>query len=527
MDFLKSLSQRPLLTSISALATALIIHILYRGYRQRRFYRNLPGPPHSWLFGHLKVLGEIASLMPPNCHPQIYYTEIARRYSLSGIFYLDLWPIGPPSVVLSDPDLLDEITVRKPLPQHPHAEEFLNTIIGRGAIAGVNGPVWKWLHHAMAPAFSWSHIRSLTGVMVDECGIFRQNLDKLASTGEVFSMEDLSGRLIFDVISRIVFNFPLNAQTTGSQDLDDLRELIVLANKQMDISVALNPLVRIARWWRRRSVLKRLHPSVRGKIHERLGLLVEGGVVPSRRDPTGILDLMLREYVEGKKMTREDESILLTNINGLLIGGHGTTTDSLCFIYMLLSKSPHVVSNLLREHSSLTPQSLVSSPESLQHLPYTEAVITEALRLFPVGFGVRQAAPGATLTYGGKTLPIDNGLAICTNGHDAHYNERFFPDPTEFRPERWLNDQLPRSYFRTFGRGLRACLGKNLAMNELKIILILTLRDYEFECAEVELGKANTVYTNLDAVYGDVVFQELGLEGKPRGGMMMTVKKRV
>jgi hypothetical protein len=60
----------------------------------------------------------------------------------------------------------------------------------------------------------------------------------------------------------------------------------------------------------------------------------------------------------------------------------------------------------------------------------------------------------------------------------------------------------------------------------LRIILLMTLRDYEFECAGLKPNaQPKTTYTELDTVFGDIVFQELGLEARPRGGMMMTCKK--
>ncbi|KAL6357151.1 hypothetical protein LRP88_10770 [Fusarium phalaenopsidis] len=507
MDVLNKLTayavQRPVFVSAWTLTVALVLNVIYKGYRQRRFYRNLPGPPHSWLFGHLKVMGEMSALVPPNCHPQLYFTEMARRYNLDGIFYVDLWPVGPGSCLVTDPDLLDQITVRKILPHHPMAEDFLSAMIGRGSIGGANG------------------------LFVDECVQFRKNLDKLAATGEVFSMEHLSARLIFDVIARIVFNFPLHAQTTGSQDLEDLRELILLVEGQSDITIAYNPVEQIKRWWRRRQVLGRLHPSILGKIHERFEMLVNEKIVPSRKDPNSILDLMLREHVDQEGMTKEnaklskaDVDLLLTNIKALLVGGHGTTTDTLCMLQEHIEQ--------LGPDTEVSTQTMVETPELLQKLPYTDAVIKETLRMFPVGYGVREGPPGAKVTYKGRDLPVDHGVAVSTQGHDMHYNTRFFPDPTVFRPERWLGpEEIPRSYFRTFGRGPRACLGQNLATNELKVILVMTVRDYSFECAGLKPNdKPKTTYTDLDRVYGDIVFQELGLEAKPRGGMMMTVKKR-
>ena len=60
----------------------------------------------------------------------------------------------------------------------------------------------------------------------------------------------------------------------------------------------------------------------------------------------------------------------------------------------------------------------------------------------------------------------------------------------------------------------------------MKVILIMTVRDYEFECVGLVPNKVpKTRYTDLDTIYGDVIFQELGLEAKPPGGVDMRVRK--
>ena len=134
----------------------------------------------------------------------------------------------------------------------------------------------------------------------------------------------------------------------------------------------------------------------------------------------------------------------------------------------------------------------------------------------------------AKLSYNGQEYPIDNHAVIVVTGHTVHYNPLYYPNPAKFQPERFLDPEnvIPRSHFRTFGHGPRACLGQNLAQDELRIILLMTLRDYEFECAGLKPNsQPKTAYTELDTVFGDIVFQELGLEARPRGGMMMTCKK--
>ncbi|KAG0646995.1 Cytochrome P450 monooxygenase aflN [Hyphodiscus hymeniophilus] len=553
------MNSKPLLAVFFTLASAWLIQFFYRFYTRRRFFKGLPQPPHSMLWGHLKIMGEVAATLPPNMHPQAYLTAIAHKYDLHGIFYIDLWPISGPQVVLTDPDLMDQVTLIKPTNVHPMADDFLAPMVGRNGIATSNGAVWKKTHNAMAPAFSWGHIRSLTGLIVEECEHFRSSLDKLAMSGKTFSMEALGTRLVFDVIARVVFNLSLNAQTKGSTYLDDLMEMIALSEAQLSF----NPVVKMRAWLRRKHVLGRLHPSITEKIMERFNLLREEKIVPSRKDPYSILDLMLREQlqeVQGEGNAAQDLSpeyleLMITKWprhndkytlrkNAIVLEPLKSFVLTIQYIYMLLSKNPKVLQKLRDEHTRVFHSDptesiniLQDSPAKLNELEYTTAVIKETLRLFPVGFMVREAEPGATIRYNDTEYPIaGNDLVLVTTPHTVHYDPKFFANPASFQPERWLDAdaEIPRSYFRTFGRGPRACLGQNLAQDELRIILLCTVREFAFEMvgmAGQDALKVNaeprTSYTDLDTVFGDCVFQALAIEARPRGGMWMRVEKSV
>ena len=183
----------------------------------------------------------------------------------------------------------------------------------------------------MNPSFASGHIKNLSAVVVEECTTFRETLRALAKEGKPFDLEVKGAELIFDVIARIVYNFPLEAQSKGSQTLVDLRELVHL----VEAGLSINPIDKLKVWWRRDQVARRLDASVKAKIRERYEALKDDKIVPSRKNPYSILDLMLREQLmqaEGEDMKDLDpefEKLLITNIKGLLLGGHGTTNDTL------------------------------------------------------------------------------------------------------------------------------------------------------------------------------------------------------
>ena len=153
----------------------------------------------------------------------------------------------------------------------------------------------------MNPSFASSHVKNLSSIIIEECMTFRSTLKSLARAGKPFDMEAKGAELIFDVIARIVYNFPLDAQRTGSQTLSDLRELTHL----VEAGLSLNPVVKLKAWWRRGALTSRLDAAVRGKIVERYELLRSEKVVPSRKDPYSTLDLMLREQLTKADGVRE------------------------------------------------------------------------------------------------------------------------------------------------------------------------------------------------------------------------------
>jgi cytochrome P450 len=111
--------------------------------------------------------------------------------------------------------------------------------------------------------------------------------------------------------------------------------------------------------------------------------------------------------------------------------------------------------------------------------------------------------------------------------HTIHYDPEIFPSPGKFDPARFLDPNVvPAGSWRPFERGPRACVGRDLAMDELRVVLLLTVRDFDFECASIEPRTTpRASFTDLDLQLGDLAFQENAFSAKPRGGTMMRVRR--
>lgn len=161
----------------------------------------------------------------------------------------------------------------------------------------------------------------------------------------------------------------------------------------------------------------------------------------------------------------------------LVTAGGETTSLTLTTVTFHMLANPHIRAKLeteLREHFPDCEK--VIGYRELAKLPYLTACLNEGLRLSsPVSGRLPRIDPSASpIGYGDYVLPA--GTVISMSPRHTHYDPSIYPDPTAFRPERWLEDpvhagMLKERYLVPFGKDARACVGKNLAMAELFAIL--------------------------------------------------------
>jgi cytochrome P450 family 135 len=113
---------------------------------------------------------------------------------------------------------------------------------------------------------------------------------------------------------------------------------------------------------------------------------------------------------------------------------------------------------------------------------YLEALVQEILRLRPIVPAILRAA-SADVELGGYRLPAGTRIAIPI--HLVHRRGSDYREPTEFRPERFL-EQPPGTYtWIPFGGGTRRCVGASFAQLEMKIVLRALLERAELTPAVV------------------------------------------
>ena len=248
-----------------------------------------------------------------------------------------------------------------------------------------------------------------------------------------------------------------------------------------------------------------------------------------------IIDLALDEYLEdqpGSKTTRSIDmtfkSFAISQMKVFVLAGHDTTSSTLCYIYYLLSKHPSALDQVRVEHDGVFGSDLsqISSvveenPHALNQLPFTVAVIKEAMRLFPAASSTRKGEPGFFLEENDRYYPTE-GFIVWSLHQAIHREPLYWPEPDAFIPERWLVNKDDPLYpvkgaWRGFEFGPRNCIGQELAMLEMKLVMVMTLREFDVRSSYDEWDRIR-VKLGPRTVSGERAYQVLDGTTRPADG---------
>lgn len=146
-----------------------------------------------------------ARSLPPDADPQSYAHYIRTKYGLGDFFYLDLWPVAIPQLVIVEPELAAQIAQGKaPFDKGPMVRQYLGPLVGKKAMVAANGHDWKISRRLFAPGLLHGNLLQHVPDCVDDCLKFRDELVKHAKNGDIFPLESLCARLIFNIATRII-----------------------------------------------------------------------------------------------------------------------------------------------------------------------------------------------------------------------------------------------------------------------------------------------------------------------------------
>ncbi|MFK0160271.1 cytochrome P450 [Streptomyces sp. NPDC090499] len=170
------------------------------------------------------------------------------------------------------------------------------------------------------------------------------------------------------------------------------------------------------------------------------------------------------------------EEAVLDTLPGITVATFETPSRAAGWILLHLALHPGAADRVAAEATLLPEDPAATDSTHLGSLRYTQALVSEVLRLYPPSWLLTRRTPRQTQL---ADYTIDAGSTVLVCPYTAHRDAREFAEPDEFRPERWLDDSGSRAkpgVFLSFGTGPHGCEGTSLAMAMLTLLTAQTAR---------------------------------------------------
>ncbi|CAO3649524.1 unnamed protein product [Mucor fragilis] len=386
--------------------------------------------------------------------------------------YGEVVRLGPTFVSIADKNMLKQILVTEDFPKAKIYDAFQKK--GDHTLFSTRDAVWhKKRRRIVSPAFSIKYLNSMEPFMAKVAESLVYKIDsEIALHGDKdnYASVDIWGlaqRLALDVIGETAFGQTFNMRLVSSA-----RKAVLKNGGEPDPQL---------KEFMTDVIQERLKNSKKGEAEQRKDIL---------------------QFLINVQQTAEaDDSLTVDSIISettlFLIAGSETTSNSIGFAFIHLLQNPDKLKTLYQELDTVDfePGQVVLHHEQVKHLPYLNAVINETLRMDNVAAaGIFRQAPKDTMLDGRVFVPKDTTIG-CNILH-AQVNSKYWPHPHEFKPERWFEDSQNNGEtsdleaFFTFSVGTRNCIGKNFALQEMRLVIATLLKTYEIQPIEAEMEEA-------------------------------------
>lgn len=374
-----------------------------------------------------------------------------------------------PMVMISDPEAIKALYKGRENGLPPGRTLTLEPVMGSRSVLLLEGADHISRRKAMLPAFHGERMRNYESLIAE---VTRAELARWR-VGTSFPIHPRMQGVTLEVILRAVFGI------TDPARLERMRGLLTqmladLASPRLQLRVLL------ARRFGRHDPMEDVRRQ--GKAADEL---IQSEIAERRADSSAIerediLSMLMAARFEGGDEIGDEE--LRDQLITLLLAGHETTATALAWTFDLLLRHPRALTQLRAELESGKDE-------------YLRAVIAESLRLRPV-VPLAGRRLQSELRMNGHVLP--EGTDVTPAIWLAHTNPDVYPDPLEFRPERFLDDPPETYAWIPFGGGVRRCLGAAFAEFEMRVVLreVLLRFDLELESSRPErIARRNITFS--------------------------------
>ncbi|XP_073434897.1 cytochrome P450 4V2-like isoform X1 [Dendrobates tinctorius] len=445
----------------------------------------------------------------------IEYTEALRHLPL-----IKLW-LGPiPFLILYHAETIEPILSTSKHMDKSFAYKFLHPWLGLGLLTST-GDKWRSRRKMITPSFHFAILSEFLEVMNEQSKILVEKLNGRAGKGTFNCFMDVT-LCALDIICETAMGRKIQAQSNSDSDyIRAIYEMSDMIQCRQRMPWLWSDFIyyRLKTGKRHNENLKILHSFTDQTILERAQELknVKSNVdqdddseTKNTKKRSAFLDMLLKATDEaGNTMSHKD---IREEVDTFMFEGHDTTAAALNWSLFLLGSHPEVQKKVHKElDDTFELDSYIVDVQAcylccfnaaakdkfgkgqsdrpvtmddMKKLRYLEAVVKEALRIFPsVPFFARTITEDCKIR--GFTVP--KGVNVVIVPYALHRDPEYFPEPEEFKPERFFSENAsgrnPYAYI-PFSAGLRNCIGQRFALMEEKVVLSAILRNFTVKASQ-------------------------------------------
>jgi cytochrome P450 len=444
---------------------------------------NLPGPPRLPLIG--------------NAHQIIRSSSMHRTFEKWAERYGPIVRVNVGrrrAIIISDFDEINKILRNRPdgFRRWSEQQKINHELMRSNSLIYAEGTDWKRQRRLVVTALNTNHLHLYFDIIATSTERLHRRLVNAAREGRVINIqEDLTAYTV-DITSALVFGQDINTLERGENELDGhIRLLMRMVARRLATPIP------YWRWFKLPAdralehsvaeILRAIHEFIeqaRTRMSERPEL---------RQAPENFMEGMIAAQETDGSYT-DDE--IIGNTLAILTAGEDTTALTMGWAVWFLASRPDMQNRLAQEAEILGEHQFPCDHETVEQLPYSEAVLRETIRLKSV-VPVMALEPLMDTPICGTHIPAGTRILLLT--HYASLQADITEDAS-FVPERWLGDgegdlQVPnQKAFLGFGAGPRFCPGHNLAFLEAKTALAMIARNFQFELDDSQ-GPVQEDYT--------------------------------
>ncbi|XP_022080018.1 cytochrome P450 2J6-like [Acanthaster planci] len=440
--------------------------------------RNLPPGPWGWpLLGYLPQLARTKGPI----HEAL--VELSHKYGSVVSFSVANQLV----VLLQDYDVMKEAFAQYELSGRPRFEISQITLPGYGVLSA-SGQPWVELRR-----FAVKTLRSL--------GVGKSSFEEHITTEIKYLMEEIrktNGKtlnprhVVENAVSNVICSvvFGRRFEYTDSR----FKRLLEILNELFEL-IGAGGVIQFVPIFAKMRFL----PLVKQLIHTNLSfdevlyqLLYnrngQQGDVDFNENPRDFAGAFIKEMCDKENQgvqTYMTPSSMQYTFGDLFGAGTETTSTTLRWALLFMVGYPEIQSQVQKEIDSVVGRNRLPRLSDKSELAYVEAVLSEVQRMGDiVSLGVPHKCIEDTTLRG---YHIPKGSLIVANMWSVHHDPVEWPNPSEFRPERFLDDEgklVRRDKLIPFGIGRRVCLGEHLARMELYIMFTCLAHQFHFQTPE-------------------------------------------